>query len=120
GRWVEMSLGRFRYLVMYLGAGTAAFAIMLRLQQITDEQLLVGASANIMGVIGASVALVLIGALRNRSLPAKPRLIQLGAIVVLQVACDQLIPQVSGTAHLWGVSCGFLLAAALAPRKVPV
>jgi rhomboid protease GluP len=75
---------------------------------------LVGASAAIMGLIGAILAISLQIWLKKRhSITAKRRLQQIILIVIVQFIFDNLIPQISFHAHLFGFIIGFLLSSVL-------
>ena len=63
-------------------------------------QLTVGASGCIMGLVGATGALMLRGWLREKGLAAKRRLIAMLVIVAMQSLFDSVVPHVSMTAHL--------------------
>jgi len=67
----------------------------------------VGASGAIMGLVGATGALMLKGWLRHRANPAKRRLKAVITILGIQTVFDAIIPQVSMTAHLSGALIGF-------------
>jgi rhomboid protease GluP len=71
------------------------------------EQMTVGASGCIMGLVGATGAIMLRGWLRDKALFAKRRLTAVFAIMVVQTAFDALVPHVSMAAHLSGAAIGF-------------
>jgi membrane associated rhomboid family serine protease len=71
--------------------------------------LLVGASAAIMGLVGATAAILLIGWVRDRANVARRRLGGVVAIVALQITFDHFSVQVSGAAHLAGMFAGFVM-----------
>ena len=78
------------------------------------EEVLVGASGAIMGLVGATGALLALGWRRERSRLAVRRLRGIVLVVVLQTAFDLTTPQVSFAAHAAGLLIGFLLTASLA------
>jgi rhomboid protease GluP len=85
-----------------------------------EEQLMVGASGCIMGLVGATGALMLRGWLREKALAARKRLIAVLLIVAMQSAFDSLVPQVSMTAHLSGAFIGFAATMILRDRlRIP-
>ena len=114
GSAVEKTIGRWRYLAVFLLAGALG-----NLVSALDARydVAIGASGGIFGVIGAfavgvwRLRLPMYFALRRRLL----------WLVVLMVAADFTIgglePQVDNLAHVGGFFAGILLAAALWPRR---
>ncbi|HSP07146.1 MAG TPA: rhomboid family intramembrane serine protease, partial [Acidobacteriota bacterium] len=115
GPFVERELGRFRYLLLYLlsGAGAMVTIIFLTSHGMLRDDFVVGASGSILGLIGASAAVLLLGWIRHRALVARRRLVSMLLIIVLQMVFDVMTPQVSFTAHLSGAAFGFLIAGAM-------
>jgi rhomboid protease GluP len=110
GPYVEFALGFRRFLTVYLLAGMGSMGLVMLLGSGPDgEQLTVGASGSILGLVGVTGALMLRGWLREKALSAKRRLVSMLVIVGMQTVFDSLIPQVSMTAHLSGVMIGFVL-----------
>lgn len=118
GPFVEYSIGRARWLFVYLGSGLFGSAVLTVLPRLhlTEPDLCVGASGCIMGLVGATIAVVLRGVLRERAVVAKRRLYALGFVVALQTTFDLLTPQVSFLAHASGLVAGFVLTSLLAHR----
>ncbi|MFO0551573.1 MAG: rhomboid family intramembrane serine protease [Polyangiaceae bacterium] len=116
--FVERTLGPARFLATYFGSGLAgAFVILARAAfSRAEPEPTVGASGSIMGLVGASCAILLVGWVRERALIARRRFLVLLGLVVVQSIVDLLIPQVSMVAHLSGVFAGFLVALPLVPR----
>ena len=116
GPWVEKTLGRARYAAVYLvtGIGSMAAVVAFIHWGWMREEVLVGASGAIMGLVGATGALLLVGWRRERSGLAARRLRRVVLVVVLQVAFDLTTPQVSFAAHAAGLVIGFSLTALLA------
>lgn len=112
GPFVERSFGRIRYTVLYLLSGIIGigFVIVRSWQGANQFEILVGASAAVMGLVGATGAILLCGWLRDRARSAARRLRGVGFIVAFQIFFDSQNPQVSGKAHLAGCAAGFLLA----------
>ncbi len=120
GPFVESVLGWRRYIFLYLVAGVGAGLVVVALAVLgllPTNQLLVGASGGIMGLIGATGAIMLRGWRQEKARVASKRLIAVGLIVALQVILDLLVPQTSFTAHLAGAIIGFLVAGLL-PHQV--
>lgn len=116
GRLIELSLGAKYYLTIYLvsGIGSMLTFTLLAFRLGLNNVFLVGASAAIMGLIGAILAIFLqIWLKRRHSVSAKRRLQQIILIVIVQFIFDHLIPQVSFHAHLFGFIIGFLISSVL-------
>lgn len=116
GRLIELSLGAKYYLTIYLfsGVGSMLTFSLLAYQLRLNDVLLVGASAAIMGLIGAILAISLQIWLRRRySVTAKRRLQQIILIIIIQFIFDNIIPQVSFHSHLFGLIIGFLISSVL-------
>lgn len=116
GRLIELSLGAKYYLTIYLvsGIGSMLTFSLLAFKLGLSNVFLIGASAAIMGLIGAILAIALQIWLKKRySVTAKRRLQQIILIVIIQFIFDNLIPQVSFHSHLFGFIIGFLLSCIL-------
>lgn len=113
GPYVERSLGRVRFVVTYLlsGVGMMLVAVLVTRFGLKEPQLLVGASGGIMGLVGATAAVLLRGGRVERSPVARRRLRLMGLIIVIQACFDLATPQVSFMSHLGGVIIGFVVAA---------
>ena len=68
---------------------------------------MVGASGCVMGLVGATMALMLRGWIRHKAISARRRLISASSIIIMQTVFDAIVPQVSMTAHLSGALIGF-------------
>jgi rhomboid protease GluP len=112
GPFVETAVGIAWFLPLYLLSGVGAIATVwvLEIWRMSEPGILVGASGAIMGLIGATAAILLRGWVRERARAAGRRLRLIVAVVVMQVIFDSMTPQVSGSAHLAGVVWGFALA----------
>ncbi len=119
GPFVERSMGRVNYVAVYLLSGLAALATVVVLQQhhLAVAGPLVGASASIMALVGATAAVLLRGWVRERAAAAARRLRLVAVVLVVQVVFDHFVPQVSGAAHLAGAGYGFALASLLPHRR---
>ncbi len=111
GRFVELQLGRTRYLVLYLvsGIGSMGLYTLIAIEQGKVNQVLIGASAAIMGLLGGIIALSFYAWLVEKSTLAAKRLVSLLLIVSLQFFIDFNTPQVSFLGHLLGLLIGFSL-----------
>ena len=108
GPLVESSLGFLRFTFVYLLSGIGAMGIVLTWLLITGrDELLVGASACVMGLVGSTGAILWRGWQQQKARIAGRRLISVLFIVAMQTLFDWLIPQVSMMAHLSGVFIGF-------------
>ncbi|MFL5349362.1 MAG: rhomboid family intramembrane serine protease [Hyalangium sp.] len=118
GRYLEFALGRGRYLAVYLLSGTGAMILLVltHLSESQQDQLFVGASGGIMGLIGATAAVMLTGWRRERAQLARQRLSSIVLILGLQSFFDISMPQVSFIAHVSGAAIGFLTALVLKHR----
>jgi rhomboid protease GluP len=118
GPFVEFAVGARRYSLVYFasGLGAALLVVLLVLQGLAEKQLLVGASGGIMGLVGATAAILLRGWRVERASIASKRLIVIVTIILVQVFMDLLMPQVSFTAHFSGLVTGFVLASLLRHR----
>ena len=121
GPYVERALGRLRFVVTYLvsGVGMMFVAVLVGRYHLKEPQLLVGASGGIMGLVGATAAILLRGRRVEGSPVAKRRLRAVGLIIVVQSCFDWATPQVSFMSHLGGVIIGFLVAAMMKHTVTP-
>jgi rhomboid protease GluP len=112
GRFVEYSLGIIRYVLTYLaaGVGSALFLVYLVQAGRLTAGIEAGASGCIMGLVGATGAILARGWRAERARIAFKRLMTIGLIVVLQAVFDLLTPQVSFTVHTSGLAIGFFVA----------
>ncbi|HEY9849791.1 MAG TPA: rhomboid family intramembrane serine protease [Leptolyngbyaceae cyanobacterium] len=114
GSFVELSLGVWRYLVSYFVSGMGSMfviAVVARTLQTESamEQITVGASGAIMGMVGVMGAIMLWGWRRDKSRVAAQRLRSILFIILLQVIFDLTTPQVSIIGHNSGLALGFLI-----------
>lgn len=117
GPFVEFALGFRRWLLVYLLSGIGSMAMVAFFDFRSDTMsLTVGASGCIMGLVGATGALMLRGWLREKAHVAKRGLVGMLVIVALQVVFDSVTPHVSMTAHLWGALLGCLVTLLLQDR----
>jgi rhomboid protease GluP len=112
GAFVETSLGVWRYLLTYFFSGLGS---MLAVTLLTD-QLTVGASGAIMGMVGATGAILWLAWRRERAKVAARGLRTVLFIVGLQVFFDLSTPNVSFVGHMSGLILGAIAGLAIAPR----
>jgi rhomboid protease GluP len=113
GPFVENAFGFAKFLLLYFIAGIGSMFIVTKLSRYGFT---VGASGAIMGLVGATGALMLKGWLHHSANPAKRRFKSVLSIVAMQTVFDAIIPQVSMTAHLSGAVIGFVLGILLPDR----
>lgn len=109
--FVERSLGSVRFLIVYFGSGVGGLTVIAWATALFgfDDRLVVGASGAIMGLVGATGAILAHAARSEGSPVARERLRTVGTIIGLQIVFDILVPQTSATAHLIGAALGFAI-----------
>jgi rhomboid protease GluP len=119
GPFVEETMGRWKYTVAYFGSGlfSMGFVVMMARWHWIQDDLLVGASGSIMGLIGATAIVLLRNWRADRSRVALQRLQRVALAIGLQVVFDLVTPQVSMAAHTSGVLAGAALTFLLALRE---
>ena len=118
GPTLETALGSARFAACYLISGVGSCAEIVALWRIgwLDVDQLVGASAAVMGIVGAWAGSLI----RDRHLPHNRRTLRtILVIVVVQTVFDILTPRVSMAAHLTGLATGFVLGLLVAPQRRP-
>lgn len=115
GPFVEFTLGVRRFFFAYLASGIGAMFAFTLMHIFIDlpEQMLVGASAAVIGLLGVIGAILLQGWLKERSSIAGRRLRLFAIIIAVQIAVDSSIPQISGESHIFGLVIGFLIGSLL-------
>jgi rhomboid protease GluP len=117
GPQAEAGLGRGRTLVVYFLAGVGSMAAVAAQSWISGERLIaVGASGAVMGLIGATAAMMLRGWFNEGAVAARNRALAMAGVVLGQMAIDTLVPQLSFTAHLSGAVIGFVTTLLLGDR----
>jgi|688.fasta_scaffold02220_6 rhomboid protease GluP len=117
GPQAEAGLGRGRTLVVYFLAGVGSMAVVAAQSWITGERLIaVGASGAVMGLIGATAAMMLRGWFNEGAVAARNRCLAMAGVVLAQMVIDTLVPQLSFTAHLSGAVIGFVATLLLGDR----
>lgn len=112
GPFVERCAGAWRFLVLYLGSGIGSMLLIVLVSLRRDEafDIVLGASGSVMGIVGATAALLWRGWRYYRSPLAKSRFAIVILIIAFQVVFDFSTPQVSFLGHTFGVLIGFVLA----------
>ena len=115
GPFVEFTLGARRYLFAYFGSGIGAMLVFTirHLSISSPEQMLVGASAAVIGLLGVIVAILLQGWVKERSRVAGKRLRIFFIMIAIQIMVDSSIPEISGESHIFGLVMGFLIGSLL-------
>ncbi len=115
GKIVEPNLGRLWYLITYFVSGIGAMIAFTFLAE--PDQILIGASGAIMGLIGAILAIFLKVWRKDNSRIARQRMLVILFMVGLQFAFDLANPQVSFLCHLFGFIIGFITVCLLLIRS---
>lgn len=110
GPFVEFSLGIWRYLTSYLVSGVGAMFLISLLSNPSapQNQITVGASGCIMGLVGVIGAIMLWGWWREKSRVAAKGLRSIMLIIFVQFLFDRVTPNVSIQAHNFGLMLGFI------------
>jgi len=110
GPYVEFYLGWIRYFVIYTISGVGAIYLFADLAILTGrgDDILVGASAAIMGLMGATFMILWRGWQQEQSKIAKERLRLVMLIIGLQVIFDLTLVNVSFLGHAFGLILGAL------------
>ena len=111
GKIVEDDLGKAQFILGYFLCGTLGMYLAMTLYNLDHSYappVLVGASANVIGLVGIAAASALTKYRANGSALAKAQLSTMLQIVLLQVVFDSLVPQVSSRAHIAGAVVGFV------------
>ena len=108
--YVEFYLGWFRYLIVYFVSGIGAISLFAVLAILTgrENDLLVGASAAIMGLMGATFMILWQGWRREKSKLAQEKLQLVTIIILLQVGFDFSVANVSFLGHFFGLVLGII------------
>lgn len=115
GPFVEFALGVGRYLILYLSAGVGSMLVVTLATEMgySEAQFVVGASGCVMGIVGATAAILLRGWRREKSYIASKRLRFILFIITFQIIFDLSMPQISFTGHTAGLVIGFLVGSVL-------
>ncbi|MDJ0704611.1 MAG: rhomboid family intramembrane serine protease [Leptolyngbyaceae cyanobacterium MO_188.B28] len=119
GAFLETTLGARRLLLAYFFSGVSSMLTITILAFVMQapNQLVVGASGAIMGLLGVVGALLLDGWRREKSRIAIRRLQFIVWVVGFQVVFDLATPEVSFLGHITGLIWGFLLGGFLTNQR---
>lgn len=119
GRFVELSLGIIPYLIAYFisGIGSMFLFSYLFLRLGITGQVLVGASAAIMGLVGVICAIFIRDWYLEKSRLTTLRLRLILVVIGIQFILDLLMPEVSFLSHFFGVVIGFFTGLVLVGLK---
>ena len=108
GPYVEFYLGWIRYLIVYFISGLGAISLFAVFAMFLGEgdELLVGASAAIMGLMGATFMILWRGWRQEQSTIAQERLRLVILIISLQIMFDVSLAKVSFIGHFCGLIFG--------------
>lgn len=115
---LESYLGASRFLLLYLGSGCSAMALMTGYLWLFNDpyQMVVGASAAILGGFGSLGILYYRSWQRTHSIQACNRLGLFGVVMIFQFLLDLQIPEVSVMSHVFGFAMGLALGLVIVPR----
>lgn len=113
GPLVEHALGVAGFFLCYGVSGIGTMVLITYLRLLPPDALLVGASAAIMGLVGAIAAVFLKTWQQDKSPLSLKRLRFIIFLIGLQFVLDWIIPEVSFLAHALGVFLGFVTTSVL-------
>ena len=109
---VEARAGWWRMALMYLigGIGSSAAVLALMNAKVLNEGVLIGASGAVMALFGAMAAMEFRKWRTSRDILDRRGFLALPVILIVQIATDMIIPEVSLAAHLSGFVIGAIVA----------
>lgn len=115
GPFVEYALGVWRYVLTYFTAGVGSMLVVsiLTVMGYSKAQFVVGASGCIMGLVGATAAILVRGWRLEKSRFAAKRLQIILFIIAFQVVFDLSTPRISFIGHTSGLIIGFVVGSLL-------
>jgi membrane associated rhomboid family serine protease len=117
GAFVEHFYGHGRMIAIWLFSTViSGLTVVVFRPPVVGETVLVGASGAIFGLAGSVVAALLIRPDLRKSRRGRDELRRLAMVFATQIVFDNLVPAVSGSAHLGGLFGGAALGALLVPR----
>jgi len=119
GKFLELKIGIYRYLLTYFisGIGSKLLYAILAIKIGEINEIVVGASAAIMGLVGAICAIYFRIWQRRRCSYSAKMLFCLFLTIGIQFIFDLAIPQVSFLSHVSGLAIGFITAVFLLNEK---
>jgi rhomboid protease GluP len=112
GRDLEQSWGSMAVAGLVLGSSVGAYTIALFFMSASreDPRVLLGASAGLMGLVGAIGSYSAVGHFLHKK-PGHQRRLSMAALMVMtQLTFDRFMPMVSSFLHIAGAGCGAVLA----------
>ena len=117
GAFVEAFYGKRRMIAIWLfSTVVSGLTVAIFRPPVVGETVLVGASGAIFGLAGSVVAALLMRPELRKSRRGRDELRRLGLVFATQIVFDNLVPAVSGSAHLGGLVGGAVIGALLVPR----
>ncbi len=115
GPFVEYALGIGQYLLLYLTTGIGSMLVVCWATELGYSQadFVVGASGCVMGIVGATAAILLRGWYQEKSRAASKRLQFILFVIAFQVVFDLSNPEISFTGHTAGLIIGFVVGSLL-------
>ena len=118
GPFLELSLGRARFLFVFIASSIGAMTAVVVVAIMRDpSRIVVGASGGVLGLVGATGAVLLLGWRREDARPAAFHLRWIILIFGIQMIFDRYSPTVSSEAHIGGAVIGFALGMLVASRR---
>ncbi len=118
GPFLEHSYGRMKFLCTYFISGLLASFTILILSLWFGEQMVVGASGCLMGILGATLGVHLHYWRHHQVRVARQRLLFLLTILGIQVVFDIVTPHISFSSHLFGALYGFGFGCLFKPKQL--
>jgi rhomboid protease GluP len=108
GREVERLYSGRVLLALFMGANVGAFAFAAAIVRASAEapRVMLGASAGVMGLVGALLAFAAAGYFRARQHWLGRQIVLLLAVIATQVLFDAFTPAVSSLLHMTGLAIG--------------
>jgi rhomboid protease GluP len=112
GRQVEQIFNGFVLLGIFLGSSVGSFGFAAAFVQAatSDPRIFLGASAGVLGLVGAIGSFLATGYLLHRRQALGRRLLLVAAVVLAQLLFDYFTPIVSSMLHMTGFVIGVVVA----------